>query len=82
MSTSVIPDLELEDTFKGTDFGGADHRKLLETSVLKKAMGYHCGHTITTIMQDMGLINVDGKVLRRGQMVLREAYSHLTLNGG
>ena len=53
MSTSVIPDLELEDTFKGTDFGGADHRKLLETSVLKKAMGYHCGHTITTIMQDV-----------------------------
>jgi hypothetical protein len=82
MSKGVIPDYELEDAFNGTDFGGLDHRKLLESSVLKKAMGYHCGHTITTIMQGMGLTNADGKVLRRGQMLLREAYDHLVRNGG
>lgn len=82
MSQNTIPEQELEDNFRGTNFGGLDHRKLLESSVLKKAMGYHCGHTITTIMQEMGLINADGKVLRRGQMVLREAYGHLTINGG
>ncbi|WP_368647992.1 hypothetical protein ABRZ10_07130 [Castellaniella ginsengisoli] len=82
MSQGVIPNSELAALFEGTDFGGLDHRKLLESSVLKKAMGYHCGHTITTIMKDMGLINADGKVLRRGQMVLREAYGHLTTNGG
>ncbi len=82
MSTGVIPDHELEDAFKGTNFGTVDHRKLLEASVLKKAFGYHCGHTITTIMQDMGLINADGKVLRRGQMLLREAYDHLLFLGG
>lgn len=82
MSSKTIPDGELTDAFAGTNFGGANHRALLESSVLKKAMGYHCGHTITTIMRDMGLINADGKVLRRGQMVLREAYGHLTFNGG
>lgn len=82
MTKGVIPENELEEVFRGTDFGGADHRKLLETSVLKKAMGYHCGHTITTIMQDMGLTNADGKVLRRGQMLLRDAYGHLTRYGG
>lgn len=78
----VITDDEIEDSFRGTNFGGADHRKLLNTGVLKKAMDYHCGHTLTTIMQDMRLINADGKVLRRGKMLLREAYDYLVLNAG
>lgn len=82
MSKKTIPDGELTEAFAGTNFGGADHRALLESSVLKKAMGYHCGHTITTIMQGMGLTNADGKVLRRGQMLLREAYGHLVREGG
>lgn len=82
MSKGVIPDYELGAAFNGTDFGNADHRKLLEASVLKKAMGYHCGHTITTIMQEMGLVGNSGQVLVRGRMLLREAYDHLVRNGG
>lgn len=82
MSKGVIPEYELEAAFKGTDFGGADHRKLLEVGVLKKAMGYYCGHTLTTIMQEMGLIGVSGQVLNKGRMVLRETYGHLVRDGG
>lgn len=82
MSIKTIPDGELTEAFTGTNFGGADHRALLEASVLKKALGYHCGHTITTIMRDMRLIGKNGNVLRRGQLLLREAYDHLLRAGG
>lgn len=82
MSKGVIPDYELEDAFRGTNFGEVDRRKPLEASVLKKAMGYYCGHTITTIMQGIGLIGKNGTVLRRGKMLLRDSYDHLVREGG
>ena len=83
MNVSIISDEDLEEAFKNTNFGNVDHRKLLEASVLKKAMGLHCGHTITRIMQDWGLISsVDGRVLKKGQILLYEAFRHLVKNGG
>jgi len=82
MSTTVIPDQELRDAFANTDFGGVDHRKLLEASVLKKAAGLYCGHTITTIMLELRLIGRNGNILRRGQRLLGEAFKHLMITGG
>lgn len=63
MSTQLLPvsDEELHAAFKNTNFGVKDHRSLLNTSVLKKLVGYHCGHTITCIMQKLGLIGKTGK---------------------
>ena len=81
MSYETVSDDELEAAFEGTNFGTRDHRQLLEISVLKKAVGYHCGHTITTIMRDLRLIGKDSKVLRRGQM-LREAFHDLMIGKG
>lgn len=79
---SVVYDGDIALAFMGTNFGNLDRRKLLESSVLKKAMGYHCGHTITSIMVEMKLINKNGVVLKRGKDLLKEAYGHLVLNGG
>lgn len=70
-SEDVVTPPELEAAFLGTNFGGVDHRKLLHASVLKRAVGYHCGHTITCIMQELRLIGKNGDLLKRGRMLLR-----------
>lgn len=70
-SEDVVSHNELEIAFLGTNFGGVDHRKLLHASVLKKAMGYHCGWTITRIMERMHLVSPTGNVLKRGKDLLK-----------
>lgn len=73
----LITDEEIEQAFKGTNFGYTQYRELLSASVLKKAVGYHCGWTITTIMKELKLIGKNEKLLKRGQLLLREDYWHL-----
>jgi len=70
-SEEVVTPKELDAAFNGTNFGGVDHRELLHASVLKKACGYHCGHTITCIMRELRLIGAHGVVLKRGKELLR-----------
>ncbi|MDD0837858.1 hypothetical protein PSQ40_04670 [Curvibacter sp. HBC61] len=82
MQEPIVSDAEIEQAFRGTNFGGADHRELLNVSVLKKLVGYHCGHTITTIMQELKLIGKTGKPTKRGVLLVREAFNHLMINGG
>ena len=62
-----VTDAEIAGAFKGTDFGRSDHRQLLALSVMKKALRYHCGHTITQIMVRMGLTTDKGRVTERGR---------------
>lgn len=82
LKRELIPDEELDAAFRGTDFGGMDHRTLLEIGVLKKAAGYHCGHTITQIMCKLRLTNAKGAVLKRGKLLLRIAFHDQMINGG
>jgi hypothetical protein len=70
-SEEVVTPQELADAFTNTNFGGVDHRELLHASVIKKACGYHCGHTITCIMKELRLINRSGDVLKRGKDLMR-----------
>ncbi|MFY2599417.1 hypothetical protein ACOTHJ_21415 [Achromobacter xylosoxidans] len=81
-TTKVVSEHDLEIAFLGTNFGGADHRKLIEIGVLKKACGYCCGHTLTQIMIRLKLIGTRGNLLKRGRELLRAAYDELMLNGG
>ncbi|CUJ42176.1 hypothetical protein ACOTC8_30030 [Achromobacter xylosoxidans] len=81
-TTKVVSEHDLEIAFLGTNFGAADHRKLIEIGVLKKACGYYCGHTLTQIMIRLKLIGTRGNVLKRGRELLRAAYYELMLNGG
>lgn len=80
-SSDVISDAEIAESFNGTNFGTNAHRELLHVAILKKACGYHCGHTITMIMLEMGLISADGKVLKRGQKLMRKAYHNVMIGG-
>lgn len=78
----IISDREIQDAFAGTNFGVTDYRSLLNTSVLKKLVNYHCGHTITCIMQELGLIGKTGKVTKKGILLVREVYGCLMINQG
>jgi hypothetical protein len=62
-----VTDAEIAAAFDGANFGRADHRKLLALSILKKALRYHCGHTITEIMITMGMTTRRGTVTERGR---------------
>lgn len=64
---SKVTDEEIQAAFSGTNFGTEEHRLLLVRSVLKVAIGYHCGSTITGIMQRMGLVTAKLKLTVRGK---------------
>lgn len=71
-----LTDDVIEKSFEGTNFGRTDYREFLGYSVLKKACGWHCGHTITTIMIEMGLITPKHRhhLTKLGRMFLSDCY--------
>lgn len=78
----LLTDKEIEQAFKGTNFCHTKYRELLSASVLKKAVGYHCGWTITTIMKELKLIGKNETITKRGKLLLRESYDDLMRNAG
>jgi hypothetical protein len=68
-----VTDADIERAFDGTNFGRTDHKHLLALSVLKKALRYHCGHTVTQIMVQMGLTTEKGRVTEKGRLFCYEA---------
>ena len=81
-SSAIVSEAELQMVFAGTNFGTTEHRRLLHLAVLKKACGYHCGHTITTIMLALGLISKKEPHLptRKGRDLMRIAFDKLMKN--
>jgi len=77
MKSGPITDEEIASAFANTNFGHTRHRELLAASVFKKMVGYHCGHTVTTIMHTMGLIGASGHPTKRGRLFVAESYGHL-----
>lgn len=78
----IVTDEEITKAFEGTNFGRTDFRQLLNTSVLNKLVGYHCGHTITEIMKELGLIGKTEKPTKKGILLVREAFATQMLGGG
>jgi len=73
--TMHLTDEYIEYAFRGTNFGRTDYRNLLAHSVLKKACGTHCGHTITVIMKQIGLITKVAEVpTKLGKQFLIDCY--------
>lgn len=68
-----VTDADIAQAFAGTNFGRTDHKHLLALSVLKKALRYHCGHTVTQIMMQMGLTTEKGRVTEKGRLLCYEA---------
>ena len=78
----IITDEDIKKVFTGTNFGHENYRELLNASVLKKLVGYHCGHTITVIMKELGLIGKTEKPTKKGILLVREAFSKNMTVGG
>ena len=77
MMETNITDAEIEAAFDGTNFGGVNHRRLLEQGVLKRLTGYHCGHTLGMIMRKLGLTTQKDNVTTKGKRFVMSAfYSH------
>jgi len=79
---SNVTDEDIVVAFTNTNFGRDDHRQLLEASVLKKLVGYHCGHTITTIMKELGLIGSTSVPTKKGKKFVAHAYGNLMRHSG
>lgn len=80
-SSEIVSEAELQMVFSGTNFGTTEHRHLLHQAVLKKACGYHCGHTITTIMRALGLIGVNMLPTKKGRALMGIAFRDQTMDG-
>ena len=73
METNITDD-EIAAAFDGTNFGGANHRRLLEQGVLKRLTGYHCGHTLTMIMRRLGLTTEKDNATKKGKFFAMAAF--------
>jgi hypothetical protein len=82
MNPLPVSDDEIAAAFRNTNFGHTNYRELLNASVLKRLVGYHCGHTITIIMQELKLIGKTEKPTKRGIALVRNAFGHLMRVGG
>jgi len=78
---TIISDEEIKAVFSNTNFGGADHKKLLEQGVLKRLTGYSCGHTLTMCMRELGLITENDTVTKKGKKFCLNAFYDRTHSG-
>ena len=77
-----VTDAEIDKVFQNTSFGihvntTDEKRKYLAEAVLKTAMDYHSGFTITQIMKELGLILKSGSLSKKGRVFLRILYTDL-----
>lgn len=74
---SNLTDDVIKQAFFNTNFGRTDYRKMLEQAVLKKLVGYNCGHTISVIMRELGLVGYTFKPTKRGREFVAHAYNDI-----
>ncbi len=55
--TDVVSDEQMQAVFDGTNFGHNDFRGLLAQGCIKALAGWHQGHTLTTILDELRLIS-------------------------
>lgn len=55
--TDLVTDEQMQDSFENTNFGHTDFRGLLAQGCIKALAGWHQGHTLTTILQELRLIS-------------------------
>lgn len=72
--SDIVTDKQIEEAFKGTNFGARTPRELIRNGVLKCACGYYTGHTIGVILNELGLITEKGNPTRKGKEYLYHAF--------
>jgi len=78
----LISDAQIIKAFHNTNFGekiqSPEQQKLyLRCAVMKSAMGYYSGFTITSIMKELNLIKKDGLPNKKGRDLLKGLYDQL-----
>jgi len=53
----LVPDDQVQSAFNATSFGHTDFRGLLAQGCIKALAGWHQGHTLTCILQELRLIS-------------------------
>lgn len=54
--TDLVTNEQMQDAFENTNFGHTDFRGLLAQGCIKALAGWQQGHTLTTILAELGLI--------------------------
>jgi len=73
-----IEDKEIEKAFENTNFGPNDNRKLAAQGLLKQLAGWRSGYTLTCIMKELGFVNRNGDISKKGKMFLYEEFKDST----
>lgn len=55
--SDLVTDEEMQASFSGTNFGHTHFRDLLAQGCIKSLAGWHQGHTITCILEELRLIS-------------------------
>lgn len=55
--TDLVSDEQMQGSFLGTNFGHDDFRGLLAQGCIKALAGWHQGHTLTCILEELRLIS-------------------------
>ena len=71
---SNVSAFDIEESFRGTNFGSADHRTTLEQGVLQIACGYATGGTLFSIMINLGLVTRKSRVTKKGRAFMFAAF--------
>lgn len=72
--TDLVSDAELYAAFTNTNFGHSDFRGLLAQGCIKALAGWHQGHTLTGILQELGLTSSKYKVTDKGRHYIWMAF--------
>lgn len=55
--TDLVSDEQMQAAFENTNFGHTDFRGLLAQGCIKSLAGWHQGHTLTVILDELKLIS-------------------------
>jgi len=82
MKQEMLTPEEIEQAFKGTNFGSAAPENIIKWSLLKIASGYLTGYTAQCILQELGLLSKAKRtaLTKRGKSCLwdyfKAGYNH------
>lgn len=66
----IISDEEINTVWGSANFGNITKRDVIKYGLLKRTSGYHQGHTSTQILMELGLINKDFNLSKKGKLYL------------
>lgn len=72
----IVTDAELDRVHGNANFGSLTKRDVLREGLLKRACGYHCGYTMSSILKEHQLVTPKTERLTlKGQKYLYAAFA-------